>query len=668
MAYGLIDYNTLKDISDALREKTNSNANYYPRDMARAISQIKTSDGGLDEPVAMSIGNIYPYPQINSYQLFGFEQINQWDENVNYTIINPDISAGSLSADAITLYYRPGNNVSGYVYGMYVDGNNWMANQSSIMDMSNMFGYASNLTTAICGKYTVSMVNTYYACGNLTTAVCGPKVTNMSNAYIYCSNLRTAACGDSVVDMSNAYYSCGNLTTAVFGNNVKNISNAYRGCWNIVGNYNIPATAEDIRGLFEGCGNIISISGDVSNVKYADGDSFPNNADVDWENFHFTSLVNGNELYKNLNNITEVGDFPALVFGPNMFYNCSNLTNVGAFPNLKVAFWMFNNCQNLTQETYDNFINSLGNDVNIMGAFTNCFNIKNVTLYENKINYAASSFAYQWVPIENVTIEGNITNIGNLFSASGIANPICPDSFTFFNYTYHMCNNIINAVCGNGVTAMTYTYWGCMNLINAACGPNVEEMAATYMNCYNLVNAVCGPNVTNMYQTYMNCYNLVNAVCGPNVTNMVQAYTNCHNLTKAVVGPNVTNMYMAYQFCYNLAGDVTIEKANILRQAFFMDNNLANIAILSNSIQSNAYSVNNAFLRSSYDIRRNIVSTNIESYNNIITTGLNAFGTYVYFTSEEYAEPIDIVIDNNSYSVVRCNYNESLNVYVYCTE
>lgn len=49
MPYGLIDYDTLKNIARAIRYKANTNRDYRPRDMAQAINTIK-SGGGVDEP------------------------------------------------------------------------------------------------------------------------------------------------------------------------------------------------------------------------------------------------------------------------------------------------------------------------------------------------------------------------------------------------------------------------------------------------------------------------------------------------------------------------------------------------------------------------------------------------------------------------------------------
>ena len=77
MPYGLIDYDTLNNIAKAIRYKANSNAQYYPRDMATAINGIR-SGGGLDEPTFYSLQQFYQYyyDQSSFPSLYEFEITN----------------------------------------------------------------------------------------------------------------------------------------------------------------------------------------------------------------------------------------------------------------------------------------------------------------------------------------------------------------------------------------------------------------------------------------------------------------------------------------------------------------------------------------------------------------------------------------------------------------
>lgn len=682
MSYGLIDYNTLRDIGDSIRFKANSNRNYYPRDMARAINQIRTGDMGFDEPVSLQLNNNTAHlgaAMLN--QLTGFEQINVWPENGangTYTKLIDDISWSGISPDKISLYFHPGPG--GLNFGLYVDGNKWAEDQSSIIDISNLFGYASNLKEAYCGKYTSNMHNTYYYCYNLIKAACGPYVNDMSYAYYGCSNLSKAVVGERVTNMAYSYCSCSNLTTAEFGPNVTDISYAYAGCYNLVGNVTIPSSTLQMANVFGGCSNLQSINGNVEYVRNANNAFYYCiNAVIDWANFNWANLYDGNNLYSNHFNGTDVGDFPNLVYAGSIFENCHNLVNIGNFSNKIIsADYAFKYCYNLSQESHDKFISSLmtkdlstRGSVSMYGTFIGCDKIKNVHIYKfaNDNYYNSWGGTYSGVPIENLTFDDNVTYIGRMLEYSGIKNAIYPDSIINDYRMYHGCNNLIDAVCGNGIERMYYTYWECNNLINAACGPNVKRMEFTYYSCPNLINAACGENVMYMSQTYVNCFNLIHAACGNNVTDMFMAYENCCNLLEANVGNNVVNLYYAYNNCVNINTDIIIPNENLymIQSAFRGANNLLNIAIHSTNLSSNKAMLNNAFYRSNYSLRRNIVLTNLASFNNFIIQSYNSCG-YFLKTNETYAVPVAINVNGVEYNAVRCAYNTIYNCYIYCTE
>lgn len=673
MPYGLIDYNTLKDIGDAIREKANSTRNYYPRDFAAAINQIQTSGGGFDEPVALKVtNNTTPLggPPLN--YAVAFEQINVWPENGpngSWMKMIEDVSWGGMSPDKMSLYFHAGPD--GYKYGLYVDGDKWANDQASIIDISNMFTYCYNLREAYCGKYTTNMFNAYYCCYNLRNAACGPYVQDMSNAYYSCSNLTKAVVGERVTNMAYAYASCSNITEAVFGPNVEDLRGAYQWCYNLVGNVIIPSSAKNIDYAFAGCYNLHSISGNVENVINA-GSAFAgcNNANIDWNDFNWVSLRNGANLYENVNNITDVGDFLCLTQADGMFENCHNLVNVGNFgqPRSIEARDTFRNCYNLSQESHDRFINAAGSYSILQSTFVNCQQIKNVH-FKNGVIYVNWSSTYSGVPIENLTFEDNVNSIGNALSGCGIIDAVSPDSLIYDNHMYHACPNLVNAACGNNITTMYYTYWECPNLVNAACGPNVVTMDHTYYRCNNLVNAVCGENVTNLFMTYVYCNNLIYSACGNNVTMMFDTYENCPNLQYANVGPNVVNIYAAFNNCISLNHDVIIssEKLNYFGYAFMGANNLQNIAIHSAMINANKQVMQNAFYRTNYSLRRNIVLTNLASFNNFIIQSYNSCG-YFSKTNETYAEPVAVNVNGVEYDAVRCAYNTIYNCYIYCTE
>ena len=234
MSYGLIDYNTVSAIASALREKTNSNANYYPRDMANAIRQIPTGGGGagFESPVMFSISQYMtpnyaydPHTQINLTNAVAFEVASQMP--VNAMVFDSDAQwdfgggklkfykyTGSYNTQICQWNSEKYNNgeypydlvdttVTGEIYGLCpTEGT---TNKVSILDMSHMFDYDYKISKAFCGEYTTSLRFAYNYCPNLIEAACGPYVEDMSGAYRYCPNLRTAVVGPNVKNLSQAY-------------------------------------------------------------------------------------------------------------------------------------------------------------------------------------------------------------------------------------------------------------------------------------------------------------------------------------------------------------------------------------------------------------------------------------------------------------------------------
>lgn len=683
MSYGLIDYNTLKDISDSIRFKTGSNRNYYPHDMARAINQIKTGDGGFDEPTVLQFSNnLWPYPSFNSWYLQGIEFLNTLpvnNDDGNYELVYDDCSIPGLSPDKVSLYYF-NSKTNNYKYAFYVDGNRWAAGQFSILDMSNMFKSAYNVKNAFCGKYTINMHETYEGCDNITIPVCGDYVTDFSNAYVSCDNITNAVCGINVKNMAYAYQGCSNLRTAVIGPSVENISYAYAGCYNLSGDVILTDSVRCISNAFEYCNNLNSIQGSTSGVVDASrgfGRLDMDNVFIDWNNFSWDNVINASYLYNGVKSITDIEGFASLQNAASMFYNADNLQNVKIYSTeINNASNMFFGCANLTEDSRNNILNVIPNNVETAdNIFYLCINIHNAhitnkLIAKNNSNYYIYRNMYFRVPIENVTWDEGINSLGMVLTGSGITNVVWPDSVYDAYCTYQGCYNLVDSACGPLVTNMYHTYYDCDKLLTAVCGDNVTTMYGTYDGCANLVDAVCGPNVVNMYSTYYSCNNLINAACGPNVVNMISTYWGCTNLTHAVIGDNVNNIGQAYQYCYNLIGDLEINSLGLynLRSAFERDNNLQNILIRSESIAAGNSNLQNAFYRNNYSLRRNIVLTNLRSYTNFVSRYYNTFGPSITLSSENYAEPVPVNVNGVNYDTVRCNYSAYYNVYVYCTE
>ena len=630
MAYGLIDYNTLKDISNALRSKANTNVNYYPRDMARAIDSIVTSDG-IDEPCMFSTDIYYNGPSDNSIihrgDAVGFEVCNNFQTIINsesYNIIDEHAEWSVASPDTVIFYERVGtiNQRTGYIYGLYID-EKWPEDKGSVIDISNLFPYTYGITEAYCGKYTTKMVNTYYSCYGIREAVCKDYVTDMSFAYMYCGNIVNAACGNNVKTMNNAYYSCYNLTKAVIGPNVKYASAAYYGCHNINGEVNLGNNLEKIDTMFYDCNNITNFHGDLNNVVTADS-AFSNCCNASFDRSDLTKLQYGYSMFNNCQNLKDIGNIGNLFNAGYMFYNCVNLVNIGNinFENIYSAPAMFYRVPGVTQELHDNFINTASNN-----------DFKLIFAYCNGINKAYISNRWSSTYNLNAMYQGcEITDIDFAVDATSMS--------------YILCSSNTNI---------------------ARCSDTIINMAYAFSNCNKITDAAMGANVNNAYRAYSDCLNLLNAACSDNIQTLYETYYNCTNLTTAAIGTNVTNIYQAYYNCVNLYGDLDLLNVNRLCRAFYNVSNIQNILITSNNIEMNRYHLENAFYRTDYTIRRNVVLTNQNSFNNFIAYSMNTFGQTL-FTQDTFVDPVGVNVNNFEYAAVRYAYNEIKNIYVYCTE
>lgn len=643
MSYGLIDYNTLHNIGEAIRYKTNVDVNYYPREMPTAINAIQTSGGGFAEPVGYSTKkyytNSYDNKIIERYNFIGFETTNELPENAE--IIDehaewPGMSPGQMvfykrwqnnivcerhlyNSDNGQYYYGNVSNVNGWFYGVCVN-NTYTARQGSFIDISNLANGCYNFSFAHCGPYTTSMVEAYSYCGNLVTAVCGPNVIDMTNAYACDGNLRDAACGNLVQKMCNAYYCCYNLESAVIGSNVTNMANAYERCSKITGTISLTENLKDISGAFINCLGVTEFNGYFNSIVNAER-TFENCYSAYFNNVELNSLETGNFMFHNCPHLLNVGYLKRAKYASHMFANCYSLENFSnmEYENLRNAQNMFKST-GISQQEHDKFMRTVGlnvenfsnnYDVNMSGVFTNCRYIH--TMYiSNRFNYGNYNFddIYQNCNITNVVYEDNVKTIARVFKGFGIT--------------------------------------------------NIEDEIG-YPD-----------SIENAYMAFYNCKLITDAYVGPNVSNMHQMFENCSNLLNGYFVNMATDIGQCYRFCNNLNSDIVITE-NVVRaeHAFYGCNNLQNIAVLpiwNSSVFANYYYTENAFYRNNYSFRRNVACVNRETFNCLLNSTYRFFGSGIYFTEQTHQTPVEVNINGVTYNAVRSAYNTYINTYIYCEE
>lgn len=620
MGYGLIDNNTLSNIANAIRIKANSNANYYPSDMASAINQIKTSDGGFEYPVMLSTRSQRDNGSVinNMQGVLYLETTNQLSN-----LLNSDNTAHvmyeedwGMSPCKVSVYNRQGiynlviatqalyvgmcpnfnsyytGNTNNTILVVYPNGvsqpdyqakfgevfTNSTYNQAYIWDnkywnngtncwrqiLTDGYGGALYNNIAQDGSNVVYVKHgTIYGLGIDSNEYSGNDISIVEMDYMAnASNVVTAYCGPYTRSMVNTYASCGAIKEAVCGRNVAYLINTYASCTGlekaIIGPNVVEAT-----NAYVYCSNINNVIGTAS------------------------SVINAQNAFYSCYNLRRSIDFPNLVNGAGMFGYCANLIDPPSTPNLVNGYNMYYYANSLKTENVQEYLNTCTKLKDVSGMFTcgpneNSLNVLALN-FPNTVTDFCNMFAGD--PKYNVWDETNQVNVQHSW-VSGDA--VCPESTVNMRRTYASCNNLLNAIVGNNVVDMfscysgcnklteavcgekvvyfNNAYQGCQNLVNTACGNNVVYMAYAYYDCPNVVDAMCGPNVISMQYTYLRCYNLANAACGQNVIYMDNAYANCNNLHEPVCGDKVVYFNGAYSYCTNLnnavCGNAVVFMAN----------------------------------------------------------------------------------------------------------
>ena len=651
--YGLVKWNTLHNIGEAIRNKTGSSDLFYPSEMANAINNI--SGGGIKEP---AITSLFPYLDRSSYSyslmnnLFNVKKFyftNYIPEGVN---IIAEEKADGLFPSNIAIY-------EGYPLEIMVENGNFLGmcmndiENNVYLNNVNVYNIYTSTPEYITPKlndvtattiggppyyYRWTEENQWENLGLNITDTKGYPIERNNNLYYnngyYCygfgydssfnnnefsimdmSNifssgalynyLGDAFCGNYTKYMVNTYSSCSgkNIKTAVCGPNVISMRNAYCQCYNLVGSAACSDSVIDMYNAYYYCNNL-------------------------------TTAVIGN----NVQNLA------------NAYYGCSNLTGDIVLPSsvkdISYAFYYCGNLNSISGDTsnVERLYGVIVDDYNSNNVYIDWDNFKwdslkdvgysfysgnplltSVNGFPSLVN--APSFLYNCTNLVNVNLQTkSLSNISYTFyncvnlsqeSYNNIINSIDNSNFKDGNYAFYNCSQIhdvyIKRCFSSGTTYDMYlnvpienVYWdeniysfgtvlANTSISQAYCPDSIGSAVYMYSNCYNLTNAVCGNNVINMFGMYSNCFNLVgDAACGPSVRDISYAYSECHNLTNAVCGNNVINMINTYRNCYNLTNAACSD--NVINMSYAYDNcfNLTT-AICGSSVQDMSHAYTNCY-------------------------------------------------------------------------
>lgn len=610
MPYGLIDYDTLKNIARAIRYKANTNRDYRPRDMAQAINTIK-SGGGFDEPFIPSLSNYFMNIQNSLYDITRIELVNHFPDYNNlpygYREFGREYWPGISPANIVVYSYQAqqqrlllknanfigiisnGQNISNGVNtrSVEVNGNPVTAQIGDVvMNTSQRYLVLSNANNNICWQNVIRGSNTYAVStsdifglpisinNDLYYNVSGNvlaigydgnfnenefSILDLTNAFSYAlmnNFVGPAICGKYTRYMAYAYNSCygAQITSPACGPNVVNMANAYYSCSNMIGNGKCGNNVRNMANAYYGCIGLESgeLGENVINAYYA----YYGCSNIRAMYGNLSHVVDGAYAFSYCTNLRDMShfNFPILYNGQSMFSGCTNLQSIpNEFPDLMHASGMFYGCNNLTMmPKCPKLIDATGMFQEVRSLTTE--DIQNFIDYHVNLNDLSSMFEFgstaDKANLLNLNFPERIISINRLFSGNPNYNTgIYDEPNKAYIYAPWVTGT---ALCPDMVKYISYTYAWDNFLTDAACGNNVIMMDHSFYYCYNLINAACGSNVTTMQNTYENCINLMNAACGENVETMNVTYANCISLENAVCGPNVKLMYLTYNNCRGL--------------------------------------------------------------------------------------------------------------------
>lgn len=555
---------------------------------------------------------------------------------------------------------------------------------NSVRVMAGTFLNCINLVNApVIPSSVTNMSETFFGCYNLVNAPVIPNsVTGMSQTFMLCHSLIDApVIPNGVTNMYGTFKFCNRLVNApAIPNGVSTIAATFYSCYNLINAPAIPANVMSMRNTFYHCanlkGNIYIKSNRINNTSMANcfnGTTLPKNVYIPskgldainntWNAaFNATYGING----KNGVTVYDIGDtiagqweyttnatsalitkyigtktdivVPYEIEGKNVVLQNSSNSSNGVFTNNK----------NITSVRFLTDGTKIANS-NASNMFTNCSNLKGVSIMPNGVTNMSNAFLNCQNLSEAPYIPNSVTNVCNAFTYCHNLQDIVaiPPSVTNMAYAFYNCNitkalrifiepNSLNAATFNGAFALSnvknvYAYSSGANSThntwnwryNACSAQGVtssvtngtvrfEDMNtyanATYYNKYS--------SGTNMYlrgadSTYcyvpckINGYNsVVQASCffnrswtqfitfAPGVKfedNRVSCYNDCELRYIKGIPNGITDMGQAFRSCQRLANAPIIPSSVTTLRGAFSFCTFVSAPVIPNSVKDMGY-------------------------------------------------------------------------------
>lgn len=640
MAVGLIDFNTLTSIADAIRLKLETTNTFAPFEMADAIKSISNGGEGFDN--VFLVGSI---PLQNSYDDNMLYSIGPGIREAVITNAIPDDAKWSYKCDwpysTGNVYCFCNNQNEGYLrtFGICLENGDYASN-FSILDMSHLFEHCYNLRSSALpiGPMTTSMLNLYSDCSNLIGyPVCGDNVVQFSGAYSGCRNLLgQPVCGPMVINMTNAYNMCQNIEgSPAVGDNVVCAANAYNGCSNLTGDGYCPDSVLYSNEMYNSCVNL-------NGIGYVGSGS-----------------INYQRMYNNTNISRLVFNEGRLIYNGSPFGVVPASLQSVEVPEggivFNATFWNFG------IEMEGRLPNSA---IIAYNTFGGCYNLNSLYVGDNLLNMD-STFSTGWgMPIQN-----------------GEINPVVGNNVLIMHNAYNGQSLITGSpVASPVVRNMECAYLGCSNLTGNPVLPNtlgntlidISEIAAEYNLDPNSIITEWQmlPNGYACNSVYKNCFNLTGSpVIPPLMNSMNGTYYGCSNLTgNPAFSNNIVDANYLYYNCSNLTGSINLgNQVMYLMNTFRNADNVSSVYMPNNekALRYDLYLMN-TFNRSSNLTRLNVVVDNLSTYESMLVGDNRVFGCDLSLSSS-VVDLANIEIEGVNIPVARYAHNVQKNVYLYCT-
>ena len=338
----------------------------------------------------------------------------------------------------------------------------------------------------------------------------------------------------------------------------------------------------------------------------------------------------------------KVAPYSSNVFGANIISNTYNATK---------KCWVIK---------FDGEVTSIGSH-----AFTNCKNLKSITLSNSATTIKENAFA-GCSGLTSITIPDSVTEVGNaaFLNCSSLASITIPDSVTTIGYStfdgcssltsititdsvttignnaFSNCSNLISVTIGNGVTTIgDSTFYGCSSLTSITIPDSVTTIGnSAFSNCSNLTSVTIGNGVTTIGDSafyycssltsitipdsviaigedvFRGCSNLISVTIGNGVTTIeCFAFTRCIGLTSVTIPDSVTTIGdYAFESCSSLTSVIIPDSVTTIgNNAFNYDNQLNSVYCKATTPPSlGGY----AFSTSAYNLKIYVPNESVEVY------------------------------------------------------